>query len=148
MKKGNIITIWGLLDLSSLGWYIGWRICHMQVPFYHDISESLRNTTSFGLQSLSIITIISLLLYISLAVSGVLLIRKNRIGATISYIQAPFRLLTLIPPSIFFILWPLKYTFSNPKAVTAIITLVVLVLLSEALKLYSVITWHKQNTTA
>ena len=148
MKKRRIIILWGIFDLLSLGWYLGWRVIHGQIPFYHDILNSIQTTTSFGLPSLSIFTIISLIFYISLAFSGFLLIRHKKNGAILSYIQTPFRIFTFIPPSIFFIIWPLKYLFDNPKSISVIITCVILLFLSETLKIYSVVTWRKQIVTA
>jgi hypothetical protein len=148
MGKEKIITLCGILDLFTLAWYFGWRLIHGQIPFYQDFSEAIQTITSFGIPSLSITTIISLFLYLSLALSGIFLIRHKKIGAVISYIQTPFRIFSLIPPSIFLIKWPLKYIFDNPKAVSAFITFAILLLLSEAFKAYSVITWRKQIVTA
>jgi hypothetical protein len=160
MSKKNIITLWGILDLASLGWYMGWRIIHGQIPFYHDMSKSIQFNTMFGTPSWSIITVLSLFLYLSLLFSGIYLIKHNKVGAILSYIQSPFRLLMLIPPSIFFIVWPLKYIFNSESLRTAIlnhspysmevvayIAVTGLVLLSEILKLYSVINWHRKIKT-
>jgi hypothetical protein len=80
--------------------------------------------------------------------SSFYLLKRNKIGAILSYIQTPFRLLAIIPPSIFFIVWPLKYIFDNPETIAAIITAVTLMLLSEIFKLTSVIIWHKNLKTA
>jgi len=146
LKK--IITFWGVFDLCSFGWYLGWKLFHGQIPIYYDIAKSIKSTTSFGIPSLSTITFFSLILYLSLILSGVYLIKHHKAGAILSYIQTPFRLLGLVPPSIFFIIWPLKYIFENPKAIFAIITFVVLMLLSESLKLSSVIIWRRRQAAA
>jgi hypothetical protein len=156
IDKKKIITLWGILDLTCLGWYVGWRIIHGQIPFYHDISRSMELNAVFGSPSWSIITVFSLVLYLSLLLSGIFLIKHNRIGAILCYIQAPFRLLMLIPPSIFFLTWPLKYIFNSESIrsailkhspysldVVAFIAVTVLVLLSEILKLISVFNWHR-----
>jgi hypothetical protein len=161
MNKKNIITLWGILDLACLGWYMVWRIIHGQIPFYHDMLKSIELNTLYGTPSWSIITVCSLILYLSLLFSGIYLIKHSSVGATLCYIQTPFRLLTLIPPSIFFIAWPLKYIFESESLRTAIlnhspysmevvayIAVTGLVLLSEILKLYSVINWHRKMKTA
>ena len=148
MGKKRIITLWGIFDLLSLAWYLGWRLLHGQIPFYYDISKSVKTALSFGIPSLSLLSIISLILYISLALSGLLLIQQKKLGVIISYIQTPFRLFTFIPPSIFFIIWPLKYIFDDLKTMYAIITGILLLLLSESLKTYSVIKWRKQIVNA
>jgi hypothetical protein len=146
LKK--MIVLWGILDICSIGWYVGWRIFHAQIPFYHDVIKAIETTTSFGIPSLALLTIFSLFLYVSLIFSGVYLIKLHKVGAILSYIQTPFRLLTLIPPSIFFIGWPLKDCFVNPGTISAIGTLLFLVLLSEIFKLWSIIWWHRHRTFA
>jgi hypothetical protein len=146
LKK--MAALWGICDICSVGWYVGWRIFHGQIPFYHDIIKSIETNRSFGDPSLVLVTIVSLLLYVSLIFSGVYLIKVQKVGAILSYIQTPFRLLTLIPPSIFFISWPLKYFFSNPGTISAIGTLLFLVFLSESLKLWSIIRWHRYKAIA
>lgn len=77
-----------------------------------------------------------------------LFIASEKKGAILTYFQTPFRLLTLLPPSIFFITWPLKYIFGNPKVPSALITVVVFMLFSEILKLSTVISWHKNTIFA
>jgi len=157
MNKKNIMIFWGILDLASLAWYIGWRMFHGQIPFYHDISKSIQYNTLSGTPLWSVITILSLVLYFSLLFSGIYLIKHSRFGAILSYIQTPFRLLLLIPPSIFFIAWPLKYIFNSELMRTAVLnqspysmkviaflTFAGVVLVSEILKLYSVISWHRK----
>jgi hypothetical protein len=110
---------------------------------------------------MSVITIFACMLYISLLFSGYYLIKGNKIGAILSYIQTPFRIITFIPPSIFFITWPLKYFFNSEaisanvanfvfdaEAIAAIATFVTLMLLSETLKLYSIVTWRRKMKKA
>jgi hypothetical protein len=147
LKKMTIL--WGICDICSVGWYVGWRISHGQIPFYHDVIKSIEtNKLVYATSSVPSETIIALLLYVSLVFSGVYLIKLRRVGAILSYIQTPFRFLTFIPPSIFFISWPLKYFFSSPGTILAIGTLLFLVLLSEGLKLWSIIRWHRHKAIA
>lgn len=142
------ITVWGILDLCSAGWFVGWRLFQGQIPFYHDLSKSIESASRFGIPSLSIITASALILYVSLLFSGVYLIRHQLAGAILSYIQTPFRILALLPPSIFFIIWPLKYLFDNQRLFLAISTLFLLLIFSESLKLYCVIGWRKKKQIA
>lgn len=148
MNIKRIIGIWGILDFCSIGWYLLWRILHGQMPFYADITASVDTARSFEHPSPIIITIISLLLNLTLIYSGCLLYYQKPIAAIVVYIQTPFRLITLIPPSVFFITWPLKYIFNNPKAISAIITFVTLILLSESLKTYSIFVWRRRFASA
>jgi len=148
MDKNKIITLWGILDLSAFVWYVGWRLFHGQIPFYHDIIKSAQISTSFGTSLGIFITVFSFILYLSLLFSGFYLIKRNKIGAILSYIQTPFRIIALIPPSMFFITWPLQYIFVNPKTITAMIAFAILLMLMESLKIYSVITWHRKMKIA
>jgi hypothetical protein len=144
----RIIALWGICDICSVGWYVGWRIFHGQIPFQHDIIKSIQTNKSFGDPSLVLVTIFSLLLYLSLIFSGVYLLKLRRVGAILSYTQTPFRFLSLIPPSIFFITWPLKYFFSHLETISAIGTLLFIDLLSEGLKLWSIIQWRRHKAIA
>ncbi len=117
---------------------------HGQIPFYADITASVNTARSFDHPLPIVITIISLLLNLTLIYSGYLLYCQKPIAAKVANIQTPFRLITLIPPSVFFIIWPLKYIFDNPRAISAIITYIILILLSESLKTYSVFVWRRR----
>ena len=64
-----------------------------------------------------VLTSISLFLYLSLLFSGYLLIKRNKFGAVLSYFQCPFRLLTFIPISLFFLTWPVKYVIGVPSKI-------------------------------
>ena len=143
MKESKVTIIWGILDLLTLAWYLIWRVAYGQMPFFYDISKSVENTTAFGIPALVIIPIISIIVYVSFAFSGFFLIRRKKIGAIISYIQTPFRLLTFVPPSVIFITWPLKFIFPNPKAISAIVTFILLILFSEITKVYTVRNCYK-----
>ena len=148
MNLKKITIFWGILDFCSLGWFFLWRIFHGQVPFYSDITTSIDTARSFGHPLPIIMTIISLLLNLTLIYSGYLLYMQKLNASKVTYFQTPFRLITLIPPSVFFITWPLKYLFENPRALSAIMTLVILMLLSEGLKICTVFLWRKQVTVA
>jgi hypothetical protein len=146
IKFSRIIHFWGLCDLGYILWYLIWNVIHARIPFYGDFIKSTETASSLGSQLPIWAAVVTFILYISMLFSGYYLLRQNKISAIICYIQTPFRLLTFIPPSIFFIFWPLKYIFKNPEAISAIITLVVLMLLSESLKLSSVIIWRKRKS--
>ena len=117
MNIKRIIVAWGVLDLCSIGWYILWKVFHGQGPFYSDIITSMKTARSFEHPLPIIITIISLLLYLTLIPSGYLLYNQKPIASKVVYFQTPFRLMALIPPSLFFIIWPLKYIFEKPTQV-------------------------------
>lgn len=145
----QITVIWGICDICSIGWYLGWRIFHAQIPFYYEIMKSIETNKSFSdSSSVPPETIVSLLLYVSLAFSGIYLIKLSKVGAILTYLQTPFRLFIFIPPSIFFINWPLRYFFGDPGTIWAMSTSLFLILLSESLKLWSIIRWRRYKTSA
>jgi hypothetical protein len=145
MKRLNkIIFIWGIFDFAAIAWYMGWNIYYGKFPLINDIEKIADTSASFGLPYLSIFSYLAILVYASLILSGVYLVKKKKLGAILSYIQTPFRLLFIIPPSIFFILWPLGYFSDKPQIVLG----VVLVLLSEILKVFTVASWQKQLGSA
>jgi hypothetical protein len=140
MKCLNFITlIWGVLDLLAIAWYMGWTIYHGRLPIANEVKSIFENTTLFGLPHLMYAVFFGMLIYFSLLASGFCLIKRKKAGAIISYFQTPFRLLMVIPPSIFFILWPLKYLFEKPPIIIGLI----LTVLSEFCKLLTVIKWHR-----
>lgn len=150
MKVSNkIIVFWGVCDLLSISWFVAWNTFHQRIPFYSDFLKTSQISKSFG-DPFFVFTIyiISVISYISLIFSGILLIKNRSLGAIISYVQIPFRLLAFIPPSIFFIMWPLKYIFDDPSAISALITYLSLLLFSEILKLSSIIMWHRRTRLA
>lgn len=143
LKKA--IVFWGILDLCSLSWYIGSRLYKGGVPFYGDIAIAKNTALSFGHPIPFILTSIGIVIYVSFLPSGILLMKQNKYGAIISYIQTPFRIGFALP-SIFFILWPWKYiidTETISKPISAIFVFA-LILLSETIKLYTVIKWQKK----
>ena len=145
MKRLNkIIFIWGIFDFAAIAWYMGWNIYYGKFPLINDIEKIADTSASFGLPYLSIFSYLAILVYASLILSGVYLVKKKKLGAILSYIQTPFRLLFIIPPSIFFILWPLGYFSDKPQIVLGL----VLVLLSEILKVFTVASWQKQLGSA
>lgn len=132
--------MWGVLDLLAIAWYVGWNIYYKRFPIFHDVKMIVDNATSFGVPALKYLFIFGILIYLSLIISGVYLIKLNKKGAIISYCQTPFRLLMVIPPSVFFILWPIKYIVDPPQIVAGIC----LVLLSEIFKMSCVVSWHRK----
>ena len=122
-------------------WYLGMNISKGQIPLVHDISSGINTFNSFGFSNLAFLAYFSVLLYLSPILSGTLLLTKKKAGIIISYIQVPFRLLQLIPPSIFFILWPLNSSMNK----TIIIVLgILLTIFSEIIKILSLIYWNNK----
>ncbi|MBM9616886.1 hypothetical protein JWJ90_21725 [Desulfobulbus rhabdoformis] len=150
--QDKIIRFWGILDLAAIGWYVGFNLVKGEIPFYSDIVTAKSTSISFGAPMPMIIASISLFLYLTLLFSGIFLFKGVKYGALLSYFQCPFRLLALMPISLFFLTWPVKYIFGEPLQVgdsvqsfiqAPIIAFLSLRLLSEILKTTTVIRWHK-----
>jgi hypothetical protein len=113
------------------------------MPFYSEIIMSINTAKAFGNPIPILASTIGVLIFLSFIASGALLIMKKPIVSKLIYVQTPLRIF-IMRPSVFFILWPLKYLFDNPEDVPAIMTLVILFIVSESLKIYSVVKWKKQ----
>jgi len=141
----KLIAVWGLFDIITIGWSTGVDIYYGEIPFLYGIRKYWEtNTSIFGSHpplDVLVIPYVWAVCYLSLIVSGIFFLKRHRFAAILSYIQTPFRLISFIPPSIFFILWPLKYIFAKPSVFLGI----GLVILSEALKLYSVVRWRRMT---
>lgn len=140
-RSATIPIFWGLCDLGSLAWYIGWRIFQGQIPFYYDYLQAFLTMRAMGDALPLVGCILSIILYLSFAFSGVLFLRKKILGAILSYLQTPFRLLILIPPSLFFIHWPWKYLLDKPTFAFGVF----LLLASELFKIATVVIWHRRQ---
>ena len=135
----RIIFILGIFDLLAVAWYMGWNLYYGKLPVANDVKLILENASSIEIPLLAYVFIFGLIIYLSLLLSGIFFIKMQKAGAIISYFQTPFRLLMIMPPSIFFILWPLKYLFENPSIYFGII----LIILSEIIKMFTVGKWHR-----
>ncbi len=143
MNYTRTIKFWGILDFCSVGWFILWSLVHSRVPFYSEIIISINTAKDFESPIPIWASSIGILIVLSLIVSGALLVTENPLASKFIYIQTPFRAF-IMRPSIFFLLWPLKHLFDNPETVSAIMTLVILFIVSEFLKVYSVFKWRRQ----
>lgn len=147
MNVELLIRICGLLDLCSFAWYLSSRLLHGNLPFYPEIAMSIQTGSNFGgsfAAIIPIVTTVSMLLYASLIFSGYHLIRLHRIGAVLAYVQAPFRFLSVMPPSVFFLLWPLVL-FNYSTLLPKVVVVFGLLFGSEALKTIIVIRWHRKS---
>jgi hypothetical protein len=134
----KLIKLWGVLDGLAIVWYIGWSISKNQMPFVYDIKHQFIDAApQIGMGTAIGLSVFVFSAYMSLLVSGHFLFRLKKAGVVIAMIQSPLRAITVIPPSIFFLLWPLGYFFENPNAIIGF-SLTVLV---ELIKIGSMIAW-------
>ena len=138
-----IPVFWGILDLLSIGWYAGMNISKGQIPLVDDILSGSQNIETFGFPNFTFLIYIAAILYISPIFSGILLILKKRSGLMLSYIQTPFRLILIIPPSIFFILWPINSSIEKHMVLGLGFGLIIL---SETIKVSTLVFWNKRKS--
>lgn len=145
------MKFWGILDLAAISWYFCMNFVEGKIPFLSDLVQANATSISFGSSMPLIVSSISLFLYLSLVLSGILLVKGLKYGAILSYIQCPFRLLAIMPISLFFLVWPVKYIFGPPEhfdlTLQAILQPPVIVylslrVLSESIKTVTVARWH------
>ena len=130
--RAQVLTIWGLLDLSFIGWVVGGSLLAGRVPIYSNLLRASEIAISFENSFPVVVTALSIILYVSIMVSGTLLYRRKPLGAMLAYAQLPFRV-ALSVPSLFFIPWllaplPLQFTVAGG---------IVLMIGSELFKLWS-----------
>lgn len=129
--------IWGLMDLAFFARYVALSLWSGRVPIYSDLLSAWYTTESFGSALPIVVASMGFILYISIPVSAVLLLRAHRFGVKLAYAQFPFRLIAVVP-SLFFIPW---LTGLMPPLV-AVISGIVLIISTEILKLWSL---HRQQ---
>lgn len=144
IKNKQIAIFWGVLDLLSIAWYVGVNILKGHFPILYDISQGSTTIKTFGFPNLAFLSYVSVLLYLSPVLSGLLLIFQKKVGLIVAYVQTPFRLIMIIPPSIFFILWPLNDSLSQSTLLWLGFSLV---FISEIVKISTLSLWKKQKTT-
>jgi hypothetical protein len=143
-KINSIAVFWGILDLLTIAWYLGCTIYRGDIPIVQDIVQATTTLKMFEFPASKFLSYLLVLLYISPILSGILLILKKKAGLIVSYIQTPFRLILIIPPSISFILWPINDSFSKIAVLSLGFTLV---FLSETIRISTLIVWNKKRTT-
>ena len=80
IRDARQIGIWGLLDLCSVAWYRVFRLAQGKIPVFYDLARAIDVAGSVGSSTPVILATVSCALYLSLAVSGVLLVTRRRSG--------------------------------------------------------------------
>lgn len=134
----KLIKFFGGMDAVFIVWVIVSSLIAGNIPFYTSFIADIGSSSSFSSWAF-ILTFMAHLLKVSVFVSAYRLIRVNRIGVYLSLVQAPFRLLVIIPPTFFF-LGHLKNSFSSLAMIV-----VILILGLEVLKVGFQIFWLRKN---
>ena len=133
------MIFWGVLDVLSVLWYVAWNLAMKRIPFVDELRPLFENASGLGFIWAVVLTVLVLVLYGSILFSGHLLIKRRKAGVIVACVQSPFRLVMIIPPSVFFILWPLSYLpTALPMAVGYGLILVV-----EIVKIVPLVLWWR-----
>ncbi len=134
----RVMIFWGLCDMALIAGMVIRSLTRGELPFIADFNRSLATARHlFEAPVLGGISAgLALALYLSIAVSAFLLLRRKRAAAVLVYLQTPFRLL-LVVPSVYAFFWLTRLTGPPPVALVVLVCLV-----AEVLKLVSVIRWQ------
>jgi hypothetical protein len=132
MKVKGIYAFWGLMDVFYLFCFCYFGFLQGRFPFYSDIQSFVSLSDEHGFVSV-LMFLLSLILNVSIICSASVLFFGGRFVLFLVYAQTPLRLL-FYTPSIFFIPWLAKI-----GDLTSAILLIALLLVSEMLKISSII---------
>ena len=96
----KIVIMWGIFDLGTIVHYVGYNFYKKQIPFYHDIKSAQAMSYSLGMPSMKYLAIIGIMVYLTLIISGIQLIRRKKMGSSlIEHVLAVviFRHATVLP---------------------------------------------------
>ena len=121
---------WGAIDIAGIALYAINSIHHGSIPLIPEISEGARVFQSDANLLPLVLSMAGALLLLSNLASGILLIRKQRIGLWLAISQTPVRF-ALVAPSLFF----LQLDAANKNWAPALIALWIS---TEIFKLWSI----------
>ncbi len=126
--------IWGGLDILYLLMYVQFSFAENKLPFIDDGFAIIRNLKQIGEIGAVVYESSYLIVFLSLAVSGVMLVLRKPAGKVIAYVQTPFRFVFMIPS-----ISLLTLAIPHFQATDALI--ITTFLLSETIKVGSLVRW-------
>jgi hypothetical protein len=151
MRK--LIILWGLCDALGFVVYLIGVLSISQIPIIYEITSFADNINSstVTIQS-AILSLLRPVIRFSLVFSSYLLLRNKNMGAIISYVQLPLRLL-VGPPSLFIVWFPIiklypeliyNLNFKTGAGIAILLTLVII----EVAKIGTLVLWQKKLITS
>lgn len=134
----KFIVLFGVLDLVLVCKFFLNFISQDGSFTFGKVISLFSISAEFG-SSMLLITVVSLLLYLSIVISAPLLILKNKIGVVLSLAQSPFRLAMIIQPTFFFL--PIMLSFKD----MGLFIVGAIVLLLEIAKVWLQISWLRAD---
>ena len=139
MQLSTLIRIWGVIDLGYIIWVIYSDINKGLIPFYDSFIAIVDSTGSFGLLGVAMLTYASFIVGLSIALSGILMLFLNKVGVYISFLQLPFRIFLLIPPTFFFL------ANLNFQSILPLWLIIMLLIALDLFKTYTQIRWIREK---
>ena len=150
MRK--LIILWGLCDALGFLVYLIGVLSIKQIPIIYEITSVVDNINSSSATiNSAILSLLRPATRFSLVFSSYFLLRNKNMGAMISYVQFPLRI--LVGPTSLFIVWfPIiklypelitKLSFTTGVGIVLLLTLVII----EVAKIVTLVLWKKKLIT-
>lgn len=136
MRAKWIYGFWGGMDFIYICWFCYLNFSMGKVPFYSDMRAFSQLGMQHGIVSVMLL-LLSFLLHLSIIVSMILFFRKTGASLYLVYAQTPFRFL-FVTSSL-----PFVTELAKTVGVTSVEILVALLVLSEVVKVGSVVLGKK-----
>jgi len=146
MRK--LIILWGLCDALGFLVYLIGVLSIKQIPIIYEITSFVDNiNSSTATIQVAILSLLMPVTRFSLVFSSYFLLRNKNMGAIISYVQLPLRVL-VGPPSLFIVWFPIiklypelitNLSFKNAAGIVLLLTLAII----EVAKIGMLVLWQK-----
>lgn len=127
MNRRWIFLFWGGMDLLALAGFVVAALMNNRIPFYSDVRDFMILSADHGWYG-GLFFGLSMLLYLSLALSLNLFFTNSRLAKLVAYVQIPFRLILAVP-SITLLSW-----LAAAMGVTSTVAIIALKVASELIK--------------
>ena len=150
MRK--LIILWGLCDALGFLVYLIGVLSIKQIPIIYEITSFVDNVnSSTATIQVAILSLLMPVTRFSLVFSSYFLLRNKNMGAIISYVQLPLRVL-VGPPSLFIVWLPIikiypelsaNLSFTTGTGIVLLLTLAII----EVAKIGTLVVWQKTMIT-
>lgn len=142
MINSKIIRFWGAIDVIYVIWRVVTDIYESRIPFYNTFKDVIDVSVSFEHWLIFLGSMLTSLVFLTIVISGPLMIFHSKIGVYLSIVQAPFRLLLLLPPTMFFL------KVIGDRFHFHILIVLFVIIFVELLKIYTQVNWLKNKGNA
>lgn len=141
MKLNFLIKILGIFDLAYFLALVVPSVYHGHIPILHELQEQISAGRAFGHSIAVWGPIAGSIVLLTTPISGWFLLKRRKVGGYLSFVQLPFRLMLVIPPTFFYLS---KFAATIPESY---IFFIMLIFLFEILKSIFIGRWLYLNRT-